>query len=147
MDDIDRLLVNALQDGISVCARPFAELARQAGLTEAQVVARVKRLQQQGCLSRFGPMFNAEALGGEYVLAAMSVPGEKFEPVVELLNSYPQVAHNYQRDHHFNVWFVVATSVQGECERVLREIELRSSIVVRRLPKEREYFIGARFAA
>jgi DNA-binding Lrp family transcriptional regulator len=147
MDDIDRLLVNALQDGIAICARPFADLARRAGLSEEQVVARVERLQQQGDLSRFGPMFNAEAIGGEYVLAAMAVPALELGPVIEVLNTYPQVAHNYQRDHRFNIWFVVAASRRGECEQVLADIEGRTGIAVKRLPREREYFINARFAA
>jgi DNA-binding Lrp family transcriptional regulator len=147
MDDIDRTLVNALQEGIAVCPRPFAGVARAVGLTEEAVVARVERLQRDGLLSRFGPMFNAEALGGEYVLAAMSVPEALFGQVVEMLNACPQVAHNYQREHRFNVWFVVAAASSAECERVLADIERGTGIAVQRLPKEREYFIGARFAA
>lgn len=147
MDDTDRLLLDALQDGVPVCARPFAALARQAGIREEDVVARIRRLLEQGVLSRFGPLFNVEAFGGSYVLAAMAVPADAFERVVALLNGYDEVAHNYEREHRFNVWFVVAAASPGAAESVLADIEARSGIPVRRLPKEREYFVGARFAA
>ena len=147
MDDIDRMLVDALQEGMPVRARPFMGLAKQAGLTEEAVVARLQRLLQDGSLSRFGPLFNVEAFGGSYVLAAMQIPDSELEPVVGLLNAYPEVAHNYLREHRFNVWFVVAASGPEQAEAVLRDIEQRTGRPVCRLPKVREHFIGARFAA
>ena len=147
MDEIDRLLVDALQEGMPVCARPFARVAEQAGLTEEVVVARLRRLLQDGSLSRFGPLFNVEAFGGSYVLAAMQIPDCDLEDIVGLLNAYPEVAHNYLREHRFNVWFVVAAPAPERAEAVLRDIEQRTGLTVCRLPKVREYFIGARFAA
>ncbi len=147
MDDIDRLLVDMLQEGMPICARPFALAAQRAGLSEQEVVARLERLLQQGVLSRFGPLFNVEAFGGSYVLAAMAVPEAELDRVVSLLNACPEVAHNYQREHRFNLWFVIATVSQQLSEQVLRNIEHSAGILVRRFPKEREYFVGARFAA
>ena len=147
MDDIDRQLVDALQEGMPVRARPFARVAEQAGLTEAAVVARLQRLLQDGSLSRFGPLFNVEAFGGSYVLAAMQVPDCDLEKTAGLLNAYPEVAHNYLRQHRFNVWFVVAAAAPEQAEAVLRDIEQRTGLPVCRLPKIREYFVGARFAA
>jgi len=147
MDGIDRLLVDALQEGMPVCAHPFAGVAEQAGITEEDVVARLQRLLQDGSLSRFGPLFNVEAFGGSYVLAAMQVPAGDLEHIVGLMNGYPEVAHNYLREHRFNVWFVVAAADAGRAETVLRDIEQRTGIPVCRLPKVREHFVGARFAA
>ena len=147
MDEIDRLLVDALQEGMPVCAHPFARVAEQAGVTEEVVVARLRRLLQDGSLSRFGPLFNVEAFGGSYVLAAMQIPDRDLEHIVGLLNAYPEVAHNYLREHRFNVWFVVAAPGPEQAEAVLRDIEQRTGLPVCRLPKVREYFVGARFAA
>lgn len=147
MDDIDRLLVDALQEGMPVCARPFRTVAERAGLTEEEVVARIRHLLQDGSLSRFGPLFNVEAFGGSYVLAAMQVPAAELESIVEQLNDYPEVAHNYLREHRFNVWFVVAAPTPAQAEAVLGHIERRTGLPVCRLPKVREYFVGARFAA
>ena len=147
MDEIDRLLVDALQEGMPVCAHPFAGVAAQSGLTEEAVVARLQRLLQDGSLSRFGPLFNVEAFGGSYVLAAMQIPDRDLEHIVGLLNAYPEVAHNYLREHRFNVWFVVAAPGPEQAEAVLRDIEQRTGLPVCRLPKVREYFVGARFAA
>lgn len=147
MDEIDRLLVDTLQEAMPVCARPFAKVAEQSGLTEEAVVARLQRLLRDGSLSRFGPLFNVEAFGGTYVLAAMQIPGSELEQIVGLLNAYPEVAHNYLREHRFNVWFVVAAPGPMQAEAVLRDIEQRTGLPVCRLPKVREYFVGARFAA
>jgi DNA-binding Lrp family transcriptional regulator len=147
MDEIDRLLVDVLQEGMPMSARPFANVAEQAGISEADVVARLRRLLEDGRLSRFGPLFNVEAFGGSYVLAAMQVPDSGLEDIAGLLNAYPEVAHNYLREHRFNVWFVVAAPGPEQAEAVLRDIEQRTGIPVCRLPKIREYFVGARFAA
>jgi DNA-binding Lrp family transcriptional regulator len=147
MDEIDRLLVDALQEGMPVCAHPFRPVAARAGLTEEEVVARIQCLLQNGSLSRFGPMFNVEAFGGAYVLAAMQVSVADLEAIVEQLNGYPEVAHNYLREHRFNVWFVVAAPTPAQAEVVLGDIEQRTGLPVCRLPKVREYFVGARFAA
>ena len=81
MDEVDRALVNRLQDGISVCERPFAEPAERLGLDEPECLARIEALLEQGVLSRFGPLYDAERLGGAVTLCAMHVPEDQFETV------------------------------------------------------------------
>ena len=147
MDALDRRIINTLQDGFPVCARPYAEAARRLEMSEADLVERLERLLADGVLSRFGPMYNADRLGGEFVLAAMAVPTEKFDKVAAVVNGYDEIAHNYARDHRLNMWFVLATDRAGRTERVLREIEARTGLEVLAFPKLDEFFVGLRFQA
>ncbi len=146
MDAIDRAIVNALQGGFPVCEAPYAAAAQALGLDEAILIARLQRLLADGILSRFGPMYNAEQLGGAVTLAAMSVPPERIDAVVTQINAHPEVAHNYERDHELNIWFVVATETPDRIQDVLHDIEAETGLPVFNMPKRREYFIGLRLA-
>jgi DNA-binding Lrp family transcriptional regulator len=147
MDELDRLLVNRLQAGIPVTERPFASIAGELGVPEAEVCGRLQRLLDEGVLSRFGPMIDAAALGGSFTLAAMSVPPHDFERVAALVNARTEVAHNYRREHAYNMWFVVATERAESIRAVLAEIEREAGYRVLDLPKRREYFVGLRLEA
>lgn len=148
MDDIDRRIVNALQDpdAFPVSERPYAEAARALGLEEADLIARLRRMCADGLLSRFGPLFDAERLGGAVTLAAMSVPEDRFEVVADLVNAHPEVAHNYARDHALNMWFVVAAADPERTRPVLDAIEQETGLSVHDMPKLEEFYIGLRLA-
>ena len=147
MDDVDRRLINALQGGFPVGDRPYAEVGRRLGLDEHDVIARLDRLVADGVLSRFGPMYDAERLGGGLTLAAMAVPEDRFEEVAGLVNGFSEVAHNYERTHELNMWFVVATERPERIGEVLRAIETATGLPVLDLPKLEEYFLELRLSA
>ncbi len=147
MDAIDRDIINVLQLGFPISERPYAEVADQLGIAEAELLQRLKQLLQEKKLSRFGPMYQAEKLGGAFSLVAMQVPEERYDAVAELVNSYPEVAHNYQRDHAFNMWFVLATETPHRVEEVNKEISQRTGLPVFNMPKLKEYFVGLRLKA
>jgi siroheme decarboxylase len=147
MDEIDRRLVNALQDGFPITERPFAELAPAFGIEEDEIIARLERLCGEGWLSRFGPMYDADRLGGATCLAAMAVPEEQFEAVAELVNAHPEVAHNYRRAHALNMWFVLAAELPDRIDQVIAAIEAETRLPVFAMPKLEEYFVAARFEA
>lgn len=146
MDDIDRRLVNLLQEGLPVCRRPFDAVAERLGLAVDEVLHRLQRLLDRRVLSRFGPLFNAEQMGGSLSLCAMQVPVDRFEAVTGLVNAHPEVAHNYEREHRLNMWFVVATERAEQRARVIAAIERETGCRVYDMPREREYFIGLRLA-
>ena len=147
MDELDRLLVNRLQAGIPVTERPFAPIAGELAIPEAEVCGRLQRLLEEGVLTRFGPMIDAAALGGAFTLAAMSVPPHDFDRVAAIVNARAEVAHNYRREHAYNMWFVVATERPESIRAVLTEIETESGYRVLDLPKRREYYVGLRLEA
>lgn len=147
LDATDRAILNALQEGFPLSPRPYAEAAAALGLAEEALIARLARLREVGAITRFGPFLDAAALGGAFCLCAMAVPEARFETVVTQVNAHPEVAHNYERTHRLNMWFVLATETPEEIERTARAIEAETGLPVLRFPKLVEYFIGFRVAA
>jgi len=145
MDDLDRHIINRLQDGFPVCKQPFAEIGGELNLDENALIKRIETLLENGMLSRFGPMYNMERLGGVYSLAAMKVPLEIFEETAAYINAFAEVAHNYEREHEFNMWFVLAADTSGTMQRVIDEIENHTGLQVYNMPKLKEYFVGLKF--
>lgn len=147
MDETDRAIVNQLQGGFPIGERPFAEAARSLGLDEDGLIKRVEGLLARGVLSRFGPMFNADRMGGAFTLAAMRVPEGDFEAVAAQVNAHPEVAHNYARDHALNMWFVVATEKPQDVATVLAAIAVETGLEVYDFPKLDEFYVGLRLEA
>ena len=147
IDAIDRKIINGLQGGFPITERPFAEAAARLGIGDDVLVARIRLLCAEGWLSRFGPMYDADRLGGGTTLAAMAVPESEFEGVTVRVNAHPEVAHNYERAHTLNMWFVIAAESPDRIERIIGEIEAETGLTVIAMPKLEEFFIGARFEA
>lgn len=141
MNQLERDLLNNLQGGFPICPHPFRLLAERLGYSEETVIKGVKNLISDGYVSRFGPLFNTEKLGGAVTLAAMSVPPERFEAVADQVNSFEEVAHNYEREDHLNMWFVVLACDENMLENVLHQIEEKTGLSVLNFPKEKEYFL------
>ncbi len=146
MDAADRAIINHLQGGLPVCAAPYAKAARTLGMNEAELLDRLTRLLADGTLMRFGPLYNSERLGGAVTLAALRVPAHDFDRVAALVNAFPEVTHNYEREHAFNMWFVVASDDPARIDAVIAAIERQSGYHVYNLPKHEEFFVGLRFA-
>ena len=147
IDEIDRALVNRLQDDLPLCPRPFAPLAEELGLSETALLTRVQALRDSGVLTRFGPFFDAAAMGGAFCLCAMAVPQARFEDVAEQVNAHREVAHNYARQHKLNMWFVLATESPEGIEDTARRIEAETGLNVLLFPKLQEFFVGFRVQA
>ena len=147
MDSLDRAIINEFQGGFPISPRPYAEAAARLGISERDFIDRVRSLLEAGVLSRFGPMFHAEKLGGGLTLAALAVPETDFEAITEIVNGFPEVAHNYAREHELNMWFVLATETPERIAEVISEIETATGLHVYDMPKLEEFFVGLRFDA
>ncbi|MEB0046684.1 MULTISPECIES: AsnC family transcriptional regulator [unclassified Pseudomonas] len=145
MDDLDRRLINRLQLGLPLVRHPWQALARELDTSSAELLHRLHEMLCEGILTRFGPMFDIERLGGAFTLAALAVPEARFEEVAEQLHALPEVAHNYRREHVWNMWFVLACpTVQGLAE-ALQHIENLTGLPLLNLPKEETYHVGLYF--
>ena len=156
---LDRGIINAFQGGFPVTKRPFEPAAaalreRGVDVTGPELCERVRDLDAEGILSRFGALVNAEAIGGAASLVAMHAPEERYEAVAETVNEFTAVAHNYEREHpHLNMWFVVSVADHPDpdkdgsdrVEEVLAEIEAATGQETYNLPKLREFHVGAKF--
>ncbi|AKU13496.1 NirG protein [Azoarcus sp. CIB] len=147
LDDIDRVLINALQGDFPLSRQPFADVGVRLGLAEEDVLARLQRLLDARVLTRFGPMFQIERIGGAFCLAAMSVSDDAFEHVTAQVNAFVEVAHNYRREHALNMWFVLATERPDGITDCARRIEAATGLPVFLFPKEREYFVEMKLEA
>lgn len=141
LDATDRAIINRLQDGLPLVERPFARVAEELSLSEGRLLYRLEQLRDSGVLSRFGPMYHAERLGGGLTLAALRVPEDDFERVVEAVNAFPEVAHNYRREHALNMWFVLATETPERIAEAIAEIEAATGLAVYNMPKEEEFHV------
>jgi len=145
MDETDRAIINRLQDSFPIADRPYLQAAGELGIPEEELIRRLQAMLENKQLSRFGPLYHAERLGGGLSLCAIQVPENEFERVNEQVNSFPEVAHNYARDHEFSMWFVLATETPQRIDSVIREIEQSTGYRVYNMPKEEEFFVGLKF--
>jgi DNA-binding Lrp family transcriptional regulator len=134
--------INQFQGGFPIVGRPFHGVAAKLGMTEAVLIQTVRRLLEQGHLSRFGPLYDAARLGGAVTLAALSVPDAEFERVADAVNRLPCVAHNYRRGHGLNMWFVLACEPESSVDDCLAQIHAATGLLVYNFPKLREFYLG-----
>lgn len=141
---IERALLNNFQQGFPLSPRPYAELAEQLGVSEQEVMATLKSLQDSKSISRVGPVFRVGSVGAS-TLAAMAVPPERLEDVAAMVSDYEAVNHNYEREHEFNLWFVATSTDEQALHSILDEIEQRSGLPVMYLPMLEDYHIDLGF--
>ena len=144
LDAVDAALIDGFQSGFPVEERPFRAVGEALGVSEAEALARVERLRERGVFRRFGAVLNPPVIGSS-TLAAVSAPEDRFGEVVEVINGYRQVNHNYRRDHEWNVWFVVTAGTRERRDAILGEIEERTGLSVLRLPMLTDYYIDLEF--
>ncbi|MDS4028156.1 MAG: Lrp/AsnC family transcriptional regulator [Candidatus Contendobacter sp.] len=146
MNELQRRLIDEWQGGFPLCERPFAMVAERLDASEDAVLQALRDLLADGTLTRFGPLYQIERLGGAFSLAALQAPEADFERAASIVNGFPEVAHNYRRDHAFNMWFVLATETPAGMNETIERIAAAASLPVFNFPKEREYFLEAKFA-
>ena len=137
-------LMNRWQRGLPLATRPFKEIAFSQGTTEENVLATFSRLMKQGLVDRIGPVFRPNTVGAS-TLAAMAVPAERLEQVAAAVSAFPGVNHNYEREHRFNLWFVLTASSPSKIEEIIQEIESATGLPVMRLPLLEEFHIDLGF--
>jgi DNA-binding Lrp family transcriptional regulator len=147
LDELDRAIINRLQDGFPLVPNPFDVVAGELGCSSPALINRVQRLIATGAATRFGPFFDAEAMGGAFCLCAMSVPQDRFNAVAALVNAKPEVAHNYEREHDLNMCFVLAAEEVSQIDEIADRIEQETELAVLRFPKLEEFYIGFKVTA
>ena len=141
---LEQRLLNEFQQGMPLTPNPFADIARQLGVYETTVLETLKRLQTEGVISRVGAVFRPNRVGAS-TLAAMAVPTDELEEIAAIVNGFDAVNHNYEREHDYNLWFVVVASDDERLQQVLLEIEAACGYPLMDLPLEDEFFIDLGF--
>ncbi|MEO5377009.1 MAG: hypothetical protein H7832_04390 [Magnetococcus sp. DMHC-6] len=141
---LDHQLLDQFQHNFPLVERPYLELAHQLGITEEVVLQRLTHLQKTGLISRVGVVLTPRSVGVS-TLAAMRVPEEQIESIAVLINAFSEVNHNYQREHEFNLWFVVTAVDAQRLQTILAQIEQQSGLKVHTMPMEQDFHIDLGF--
>jgi len=143
MDDLDRQLLNRIQSDFPLVARPFAELGRPLGLSEEDVVARMRALKAGRIVRQVSAIFDTKSLGYKSSLVAMRVDPDRITEAARIINEHPGVTHNYERNHQYNLWFTIAVPPTSDLEAVVQRIhELARAEVTRVMYTLRLFKIG-----
>lgn len=144
MNTLEKRLLNDFQRDLSPSPTPFAVMAEELGVTEEEVIGGLRTLTERGVVSRVGPVFRPQRCGVSS-LVAMTVPEARLEAVAELVNAFPGVNHNYEREHRLNLWFVVTADTQEHLQALLQHIERQTGLTTLSLPMLAEYHIDLGF--
>lgn len=145
LSTLERRLLDEFQRDFPLTPSPYDVVAKQLECTEQDVLDALRSLAARGYISRVGPVFTPRRIGHS-VLAALAVPQARLEDVADFISAYEEVNHNYEREHSYNLWFVVTASTRERVEAVLDEIDRETMLETLRLPLERAYHIDLGFA-
>ena len=143
--DVEKRLLNDFQRGFPLVNEPFRDIANRLNIGEQQVLDTLCRFHASGLVSRVGPVFSPNIVGRS-TLAAMAVPEQDLESVAQVVSAFAEVNHNYERDHRFNLWFVVTAQDQHHLDAVLRDIEQQCVLPVMSLPMLESFHIDLGFS-
>ena len=146
IDDINRAILNRVQSDFPLTPRPYRTVAEDLGLSEDDVLNRLKRLKKEGFIRRIGGNFVPEKLGFISTLCAARVPEDKIDLFAATVNRYSGVTHNYQRNNEFNIWFTFIAPSMDEIHKNLDRIRLETGISdIINLPATKVFKIKAHF--
>jgi len=149
LDDIDRKLLQLVQDDFPIVERPWHEISSRLSVSEEEILLRIKRLSEAGIIRKIGAIVDSSKIGlNAATLIAMQVPKNKIEAAAQIINQYATVSHNYERDHEYNVWFTIAASDIQEVENILTEILQKTGCKasnILNLPTIQRFKVNVRF--
>ncbi|MCL5037700.1 MAG: AsnC family transcriptional regulator [Chloroflexi bacterium] len=146
LDAVDKALLNRLQDGFPIEPRPYKKIGEELGIDESEVLERLEALIDCGIIRSIGGTVASDKIGRFTALAATKVPGEKIEQAVSIINSYPEVTHNYERDHEYNIWFTINAESREKAEEIISNIKSKAGLdEIQLLPALKTYKIKVKF--
>jgi len=149
VDRIDLLLLDALQEDLPLVPRPFDMIADRIGITSFDLLRRIERLQEMGIVRGITPVLESRSLGLHAgTLVGLHVPDEKAEETIEIINSYPEISHNYRREHHYSLWFTISAPAGERISEIISEIQEKAWLPdqdILNLRTVRSYKIDVRF--
>lgn len=144
LDPLDLRLLNEFQDDFPLVPEPYKMLAEQLNIEEPELLTRLHRLRETGTVSRVGAVLQTGQVGAS-TLAAMAVPPSEVERIAALVNQFPEVNHNYERDHPINLWFVITADSMDRLQTVVKKIAHQSGLELYTMPMVKAYHINLGF--
>ena len=142
---LDKQICDRLQKGLSLCRRPFSDIAEELGVSEDEILSRVNKLLEAGVIRRLSAMINYRSLGRASTLVAAAVDDDRIEEVAGVISGLENVSHNYQRDHFYNLWFTLQGQDQADIDGQLKKLSDELKIDFKSLPVERFFKLDVNF--
>jgi len=142
MDSIDRTLLTIINKGIPIEEQPFEVIAGSVGISEAEVIQRVRSLKDSGIIRRIGAVVNPRGIGWTSTLCAADVPLETIDAFLAFVNNYAEVTHNYLREGKPNCWFTLIAPGNERLSEIIGEIENAFGLRILNLPASRVFKIN-----
>lgn len=144
LSTLHKQLLNNYQQDFPLSPTPYLDIANTLGVTEDEVLAAFSALSEQDFISRIGPVIQPNHIGIS-TLVAMAIPAEQLTHTANIVSNFPEVNHNYEREHRFNLWFVVIAHDQQHLSTIIEQIEIQSGFKAMQLPLLEDYFINLGF--
>jgi DNA-binding Lrp family transcriptional regulator len=146
LDDLDRAILNRIQIEVPITKRPFQVLAREHGISEDEMIERVRRMWDMGIVRRLGPILNYRAWGMSGVLVAAKVRKEHLGKARASIEDYPEITHAYLRDNAWNLWFTVIAENEDKRDEIIDRLGKQAKLEdIRKLPQARSFKLGVKF--
>jgi DNA-binding Lrp family transcriptional regulator len=129
LTDTERKLLNLMQADFPITSEPFEKFGIELGTTESTVTGMIEHLKKSGIIRRIGAIFDSKRLGYKSTLCAMRVAERNLDRVADIVSSYPEVTHNYAREHDFNLWFTLIAKDEDRLIEIIEEIKARSGVI------------------
>ncbi|HOJ43496.1 MAG TPA: AsnC family transcriptional regulator [Syntrophorhabdaceae bacterium] len=145
LDEIDKNILNLIQQEFPLAKRPFLEIGMILGISENEAFRRIKNLKDTGIIRRIGPVIERKRIGYASVLCGLYAEEDRIEKIAEAINKHPGVTHNYERDGELNLWFTITAKTKEEIEDFIEDIERTFSLKVYRFPEKKVFKIKTYF--
>jgi DNA-binding Lrp family transcriptional regulator len=145
LDDMDRAILNLLQNDFPLAVQPYLEMAKILGISEDELLSKVAAMKDSGLIRRIGGIIDSRSIGFYSTLCALTVPEPQIEKVAAIINELPGVTHNYLRDHNYNMWFTLTASSNEEALRTMQELEIRLGLNIINMPAQKVFKINVSF--
>jgi siroheme decarboxylase len=144
-DDLDRKILDILQNDFPLAVKPYAVMADSLSISEDELISRIAVMKDSGLIRRIGGIMDSRKLGFYSTLCAVSVPAGRLDEAALIINQQPGVTHNYQRDHNYNMWFTLTMPSREEAVTVLQELKSSLGLNIISMPAEKVYKIKVSF--
>ncbi len=141
LDDIDKRLLDILQNQFPVAVNPFQAIADKLGISLSDVVQRIESQKEMGIIRRVGAIIDASRVGYKSTLCACKMPEHIIGEFAAAVNDIPYITHNYVRDHELNIWFTLTTPSIEDRGRIIKELEAAFHIIIICMPAQKVYKI------
>lgn len=145
MDDVDKRILNLIQEEFPISERPFQEIGKAVGVSEGEAFERVKRLKEEGIIRRIGPVMEKKRIGYVGMLCAAAVDDSRIEDVARDLGRHKGVTHLYEREGELNLWFTIIAKSASEIEEFLGDVERKFGIRIERFREKRVFKLRTYF--